>query len=113
MTPRQNEILKWLLFASVSIVSIGFFPIVFFIELKADYLLLFNIAERFFPEIVIEIGVDQHAPFTDPKACCQFKKQLIIIIIVNLYWGCQHHRKSGLQKGPLKVTTNQYNYVKM
>ena len=37
----------------------------------------------------------------------------IIIIIVNLYWGCQHHRKSGLQKGPLKVTTNQYNYVKM
>ena len=39
--------------------------------------------------------------------------ELIIIIIVNLYWGCQHHRKSGLQKGPLKVTTNQYNYVKM
>ena len=38
---------------------------------------------------------------------------IIIIIIVNLYWGCQHHRKSGLQKGPLKVTTNQYNYVKM
>ena len=43
----------------------------------------------------------------------RFIPVIIIIIIVNLYWGCQHHRKSGLQKGPLKVTTNQYNYVKM
>ena len=40
------------------------------------------------------------------------KRAIIIIIIVNLYWGCQHHKKSGLQKGPLKVTTYKYNYVK-